>query len=692
MQPSNSNTDTVISSSHPFSDEVPELLNKHLEQLTGSGISIDVTRERGYESVLGKKRLADLGFSKAQQRYPGILIPLHSVDGSPIGCQFRPDYPRLNSKSKPIKYENPTGSSVRLDVPPRCKPMLQDPNIPIFFTEGVKKGDALASQGACAVALNGIFGFRGKNLLGGITIQSGFDYIALNGREAFVIYDSDIAINAQVRKAQDRLLEHLRRKGTNPHAIYLPPRSDGEKQGVDDFLAAGHTLGDVIALAVGPDEEAPETRRSEYVIQTEEGKLKLDLAKLVDDLLGEYHFATFIDTEEILIYDDGVWKTKGEVFIKRECQRRVDDKELLTKYKIGEITGHIQRSTYKSRQEFSTQGQVLNLVNGLYFMKEQMLVPHRKEFLSTIQIPLIYNPDADCPLIKKFLGEILVPEDVPIIEEIFGYCLVPAYWIHRAFLMIGDGSNGKSTVLELLKAFLGLENCAHVSLQDIKNKRFAPAGLYGKLANTYADIPSQPLKYTGLFKMLTGGDTIGAEKKFKPYFSFVNHAKLVFSTNKPPQVEGEDSFAFWRRWVLVNFPNKFIGDKCDKLILAKITSQEELSGLLNLALQGLNRLFRNGDFSYTPDPDQVAEIYRKQSDPIYAFIDEMCESNPAGWESKEDLYKAFVAYCDNEHISKLGKESFGRQLKNVPNVHVIACQHTIDDERVWGWKGVKIKK
>ena len=78
----------------PFSSEVPELLQHHLEHLQASGISIEVIRERGYESVLGKKHLADLGFSKAQQRTPGLLCPGWSVDGQQIGCQYRPDHPR----------------------------------------------------------------------------------------------------------------------------------------------------------------------------------------------------------------------------------------------------------------------------------------------------------------------------------------------------------------------------------------------------------------------------------------------------------------------------------------------------------------------------------------------------------------------------------------------------------------------
>ena len=91
--------------------------------------------------------------------------------------------------------------------------MLGDPTIPIFFAEGVKKADSLASQGACSAALNGVWGFKGRNPLGGTTILADFDYIALKERDSYVVCDSDYATIPQVRQAQNRLVEHLKQKG-----------------------------------------------------------------------------------------------------------------------------------------------------------------------------------------------------------------------------------------------------------------------------------------------------------------------------------------------------------------------------------------------------------------------------------------------------------------------------------------------
>ena len=185
-----------------FSEVIPELLTDHFRHLAeGSGIKAEVIRERGYRSVLGKSDLEKIGFSSSQRRTPGILIPLCSVDGKEAGFQYRPDNPRLDSRERSVKYESPRGAANRLDCPPRCQRMLGDPKVPLWITEGSKKADALASCGACAVSLTGVWGFKGKNQFGGITFLSDWDYIALKARKVYLAFDSDVVSKEPVRKA-----------------------------------------------------------------------------------------------------------------------------------------------------------------------------------------------------------------------------------------------------------------------------------------------------------------------------------------------------------------------------------------------------------------------------------------------------------------------------------------------------------
>lgn len=256
-----------------FSSEVPDLLIEHYKHLRSSAISLEVIKERGYRSVLGAKQLADYGFSKAQQRRPGILIPLHGVDGTVVGHQYRPDRPRHGQKDRPIKYENPAGSSVRLDVPLRCYAHLGNPAVPLWFTEGAKKVDALATAGACAVGLTGVWGFKGRNPLGGTTILADFDYISFQARVVYLAFDSDSSSNPSVGLALLRLTEHLKRKGAQARVIIIPPGSDGTKVGADDYLADNHTLDDLIGcekVEVGP---STLRKRSTDTYCIEEGRI-----------------------------------------------------------------------------------------------------------------------------------------------------------------------------------------------------------------------------------------------------------------------------------------------------------------------------------------------------------------------------------------------------------------------------------
>ena len=179
--------------------------HKHM-LMEGSGIAPDLITARGYKTVTVKADLERLGFSTKQRIVPALLIPIFSPTGEVRLYQSRPDTPRIN-KGKPVKYETPTGSSMTLDVHPSVAGKLGDPAVPLFVTEGVKKADSLASRGLCAVALIGVWNWRGKNEKGGKTALADWESIALNGRPVYIVFDSDVmekkAVHAALGKAQE---------------------------------------------------------------------------------------------------------------------------------------------------------------------------------------------------------------------------------------------------------------------------------------------------------------------------------------------------------------------------------------------------------------------------------------------------------------------------------------------------------
>src|SRR5437879_2093498 len=229
------------------------LLSHHQQLIVASGIDPAVAAERGYRSVTAPVELRRLGFGEAQQRTPALLIPIWSAAGERASYQARPDEPRVRDR-KPMKYETPSGSTMLLDVPPRARPGIGDPARPLFITEGVRKADAAVSRGLCCLALLGVWNWRGTNEWGGKTALPDWELVALKERQVYLVFDSDVMLKAPVHAALARLKAFLESRGAHVALIYLPPGEGGTKVGLDDFLARGHGLADLLALA------APELR------------------------------------------------------------------------------------------------------------------------------------------------------------------------------------------------------------------------------------------------------------------------------------------------------------------------------------------------------------------------------------------------------------------------------------------------
>ncbi len=203
-----------------------------------SDIDPDVAAERGYYTARTRSEVPEC-FAD-YQRKPGLVIPMFSPDGDTVGYQLRPDKPRRDRKGKPLKYETPTGSDVIIDVHPRMREEARSGSGDLWVTEGIKKADALTSRGLCAVGIIGVWNFqRGGEML------PCWNHINPK-RRVRVVYDNDVMIKEGVQLAMERLAGGLEGRGATVEAVYLP---DGPLKGVDDYLAAGHTVAELKMLA-----------------------------------------------------------------------------------------------------------------------------------------------------------------------------------------------------------------------------------------------------------------------------------------------------------------------------------------------------------------------------------------------------------------------------------------------------------
>jgi putative DNA primase/helicase len=413
-----------------------------------------------------------------------------------------------------------------------------------------------------------------------------------------------------------------------------------------------------------PEKASESDAKTNGFVVDDGGRETFQAPVLAKEIMIDYRFATLNDTEVILRYEDGVYKP-CEWFVKEEAQRRLGDES--GRERVGETLAFIRQATYVSRSAFNANLDLVNVRNGLLNIHTRQLEPHDPDHLSTMRLPITFDPSARCPNTLKFYSEVVVPQCVPLLIQVVANCLQRRHHYQKATLCVGTGQNGKSTWLQQIIAFLGRLNCAAESLYNLQHARFSLAELDGKLANVVAEIPHRVMKHADIFKQCTGGDFMTAERKNQQPFRFVNVSKFIFASNRPPTIENEDQRAFWRRIMLIDFPNVFEGACEDKNLLGRITSEEELSGLLNEALGALPQL-ETGGFGYEATWEETEAKYRRLSDPLVAFIDACCTLDSNLWTSTEGLYSAFAEYFKKNQLATMSKEEFGRKMRGLPGV------------------------
>jgi putative DNA primase/helicase len=317
----------------------------------------------------------------------------------------------------------------------------------------------------------------------------------------------------------------------------------------------------------------------------------------------------------------------------------------------------------------------INCKNGLLNWRTGDLEPHDPSFPSIIQIPVDWDPAASAPHAKRFIEQSMGgPEMVEFFAEVAGAVVYGGSPKHqRAVMLEGGGQNGKSVAIALLEALVGADNCATVSPQRL-DQRFAASQLYGKLANLVGDVDAETFMHTATFKGLVSGDNIQAEEKFKKPFGFRPVATIVCSFNELPQT-ADRSDGFYRRWLVVPFPNKFVdnpsGDRQysrDSGLINRLTQPGELSGFLGMAVAGLQRLAaREWQFEEPMVVRRANDEYRKASNPVLEWFEYEVEHDPLGSNRvpTKHVYDAYHTYCLNNGYKPMASNRFGAALKSM---------------------------
>lgn len=317
----------------------------------------------------------------------------------------------------------------------------------------------------------------------------------------------------------------------------------------------------------------------------------------------------------------------------------------------------------------------LNLKNGLLNTETFDLEPHNRAYFSTTQLPFSYDSTAECPEFNRFIQTVSGgdKDNAKMLQELFGYCLIEGNPKHKVFYLHGlTARNGKSTVGKIICGLIGRGNVSTLSLAQIASENTSIlTSLVGKQLNFSDEVSSKYVESPALTAMSAEG-IVEVNPKFKHPFLYQIRTKFLIACNDIPRFK--ESQGMKHRAVIIPFPYqvpaKIRIDRYDEILL-----QKEGAGILNWAIQGMQMLQIDGQFTTSKESDEEMHDSEISSNPVLAYLEErfMFDSESMVPFYSEDLYgdgktkddeaTGFRLYCDKTGIGLISLFKFRKELK-----------------------------
>lgn len=390
----------------------------------------------------------------------------------------------------------------------------------------------------------------------------------------------------------------------------------------------------------------------------------------------EYHVRVHRSTDGLWAYDGGVWNREGERTLRFAARKAVMPQNyganLLNELKE-------QASADPAREiDGDTLGLDAGFVaveNGLLDLQaaargDDALRDLSPEDYALHRLPVEYDPEADGSEWRTFVGEVVEHEKIDTLQEYVGYTLHRgAMPFNKAVLLVGSGANGKSTFLNVVRAMLGRENTETKPVHKFDTDNHI-ADLYGSLANIDADLSEGSLSTQGIanFKRLVGDDRVTARHLYEDAFTFQPAVKHLYACNQVPDVSNyvaDTDQAFWRRWLIVQFPKYIPPANRDPRLEDRLTEPESLSAVLNWAVEGWARLMEQGGFTNAETPAETRRLWQSWGDSLDEFLANCVEHDPdAPNITTGEAWELYNAWCQREGKDPAGQQSFTGAAKS----------------------------
>jgi len=705
----------------PYQPYPAGLGEAHLAELTTeSAVDRKVAAERGYATVVIERNdhsniehLKKLGIPEwalaGEGAFPGLLIPLWGPEGQVRGYQFKPRTPRVNADGKPMKYASQRGTASVLDVHPRWTrlstaevPEIRDAAIPLFIGEGIKKGDALTSLGITNVSLAGVYNWLSKGLR-----LAAWDEVQLEGRAIGIVFDADVVYNANVRKAAERLRKWLVTvRKARAVRYFIPPTEFNGKpiKGVDDFIAAGATKDDIMALAsdrlpdpiekgitaeVFADYDAAE-RYAERVLAGRfcygEGRGWMQYtgthwrrvgSEVPRNALGEFA-KEMAEEARTRVTELVVARAKPEEIAKA----RDDLKGWTAAMGISRLNAAVDLAKglpdlRVDVMEFDAHPDLLNTPSGVVDLRTGQVLEHDPDYYFTRITAVGYDPDACDEAFKAILGSV-DPGALGWLQVHMGQA-VTGHHGNRLVMLSGVGSNGKTKLMGVLTGALGAEDAHDAGYASIvpntlllnAHDRSGPTpekmALLGLRFAYMEETPEAGILNTNMLKEVVDAASVSGRYMRQEIIKWKPSHTLFLNTNHPPQVPGTD-IAIWRRLNRVDFPYRFrfsgdgLGEwnsKTDRAAMMgmgqALSTQAAQKAALAWLIEGARRWYDSwaaGEPIPTPAAVREAtERWRQDTDEILSWFQESLISEPGAWIWTSVAYESFRQHATRNNPS-----------------------------------------
>lgn len=367
------------------------------------------------------------------------------------------------------------------------------------------------------------------------------------------------------------------------------------------------------------------------------------------------HYIYCLEEDKFYHYVLGCWEPLFDIDFIGKIQEKITELQRSPLSKRKDVAENF-KCVGRKKLEIFNWSTLINLQNGMLCPISKKLEEHRPDFYSTNRLPYRYDEKAECPLWMKSLNEILENDQnrVGVLQEFFGYCLTRETKQHKALLLCGESRSGKSTILNILRHVVGIDNCSSVPLKYIADPQHTPM-MINKLVNIDTDVSAKAAEYEAEFKTITSGEPLQTNQKYIQAFSFIPYCKVVMAANIFPKITDHSS-AFYNRLILIPCDRVFSDEEQNRDLPVQLMN--ELSGIMNWAIEGLERLTTRGKFEQLEFMRDAVEELENDNNPVNLFFDEHVVIEMGATLEKGELYDRFKEWAVKNNNYQLSGSRF----------------------------------